>query len=62
MAVPRDFDAKISSIENVFLYGVDDLKTIIAKKKPSELKQVRVVRVLLKPRHIILCVVLFSGG
>ena len=38
MAVPRDFDAKISSIENVFLYGVDDLKTIIAKNKTERAK------------------------
>lgn len=33
LAVPRDISPDIANLDNVFLYGVDDLKEIIAKNK-----------------------------
>lgn len=33
LAVPRDICPSVNALENVFLYGVDDLKDIIAKNK-----------------------------
>ncbi len=29
LAVPRDIEAKVESLDGVYLYGVDDLQTVI---------------------------------
>ena len=39
LAIPRDFDSKISELPNVFLYTLDDLQKLCEKNRKSRLSQ-----------------------
>ncbi|AWB10238.1 glutamyl-tRNA reductase [Thermodesulfobium acidiphilum] len=40
IAIPRDIDPKINSLENVFLYNIDDLTRIVEKNRSKRLKEI----------------------
>ena len=39
IAVPRDIDPKVNEIDNIFLYDIDDLQSVVEKNKQQRLKE-----------------------
>jgi len=48
IAVPRSIDSKIRKLNNVFLYNIDDLKSIADENLNSRLKEVELARQLIE--------------
>jgi len=38
IAVPRDIDPKINEIENVYVYDIDDLKSVVELNKKMRIR------------------------
>jgi glutamyl-tRNA reductase len=45
IAVPRDIDPKINEIENVYVYDIDDLKSVVELNKKTRLQEIEKAQV-----------------
>lgn len=50
LAMPRDVDAAVANLENVFLYNLDDLARVAAENRQARAAQAETGRVALEPR------------
>jgi glutamyl-tRNA reductase len=48
IAIPRDIDPKVNSLENVFLYNIDDLTKVVEKNKLRRLKEIPRVEAIIE--------------
>jgi glutamyl-tRNA reductase len=47
IAVPRDFDAEVGALDNVFLYNIDDLQSLVLQSATERRREVEKVKAII---------------